>query len=213
MGISVPSWINVARKPPALHRKTLSQDLQSKASMRGLSRRKVASGQMHLYHTTGLKVVADVQPTNTSQRTRRRILPLGEMTIKMTADKNAEAGLPIDPEGDQEADPGPDVKVTPGAEGTQEVLPIHILLEGMAPAGSPGHNPEPDPSPGLGLTGEDRGLGPIPTDRDQNQGQDQDPGEDVVTIPETVMITDLQPTSIQNRTLSSQKRNIKFNQS
>ena len=78
------------------------------------------------------------------------------MIIKMTADTNAEAGLPIDPEGDQEADPGPDVEeVTPGAEGTQEVLPIPVLLEGIAQAGSPGHDPEPDPSPGLGLTGED----------------------------------------------------------
>ena len=74
----------------------------------------------------------------------------------MTADINAEAGLPIDPDGDQEADPGPDVKeVTPGAEGTQEVLPIHVLLEGINQAGSPGHDPKPDPGPGLGLAGED----------------------------------------------------------
>ena len=123
--------------------------------MRGLPRRKVASGQMHLYHAAGLKVVADLQSTNTSQRTRGRILPLGEMTIKMTADMNAEAGLPINPEGDQEADPGPDVKeVTPDVEGIQEVLPIYILLEGITPAGGPGHDPEPDPSPGLGLAGE-----------------------------------------------------------
>ena len=50
----------------------------------------------------------------------------------MTADINSEAGLPIDPGGDQEADPGPDVEeVTPGAEGVQEVLPIHVLLEGI----------------------------------------------------------------------------------
>ena len=63
------------------------------------------------------------------------------MTIKMTADTNAEAGLPIDPEGDQEADPGPDIKeVTPGTEGAQEVLSLHILLEGIAQAGSPGHD-------------------------------------------------------------------------
>ena len=90
------------------------------------------------------EVAADLQPTNTSQRTRRRILPL------------TEAGLPIDQEGDQEADPGPDVEeVTPGAEGTQAVLPIHILLEGITPAVGPGHNPEPDPGPGLGLAGED----------------------------------------------------------
>ena len=150
MGILVPSWINVARKPPALHRETLSQDLQSKASMRGLPRRKVASSQMHLYHG------ADLQLKNTSQKTRRRILPLIEMIIEMTADMNAEAGLPIDPEGDQEADPGPDIEeVTPGTVGAQEVLPIHILLEGIAPAGGPGHDPEPDPSPGLGFAGED----------------------------------------------------------
>ena len=77
---------------------------------------------MHLYHAAGLKVAVDLQPTNTSQRTRRRILPLREMTIKMTADMKAEAGLPIDPEGDQKADPGSDIKeVTPGTEGTQEV--------------------------------------------------------------------------------------------
>ena len=78
------------------------------------------------------------------------------MTIEMTADINAEAGLPIDPERDQEADSGPDIEeVTPGAEGTQEVLPIHVLLEGITPAGGPIHEPEPDPSQGLGLTGED----------------------------------------------------------
>ena len=118
MGILVPSWINVARKPTALHRKTFSQDLQSKTSIRGLPRRKVASGQMHLYHAAGLKVAVDLQPTNTSQRTRRRILPLREMNIEMTADTNAEAGLPTDPEGDQEADPSPDVEeVTPGTRG------------------------------------------------------------------------------------------------
>ena len=86
---------------------------------------------MHLYHAAGLKVTADFQLTNTSQRTRRRILPPGEMTNKTTADTNTEAGLTIDLEGDQEADPSPDDKVTPGAEGTQEVLPIHVLLEGI----------------------------------------------------------------------------------
>ena len=123
--------------------------------MRGLPRSKVASGQMHLYHAAGLEVMADLQLTNTSQRTRRRILPLREMTIQ-TADMNTEAGLPIDPEGDQEADPSPDVEeVTPGAEGAQEVLPIHVLLKGIAPADGPGHDPEPDPCPGLGLAGED----------------------------------------------------------
>ena len=172
--------------------------------MRSLPRRKVASGQMHLYHTASLEVTADLQPTNTSQRKRRRILPL------------TEACLPINPEGDQEADPSPDIKeVTPGTEGTQDVLPIHVLLEGIAPAGSPGHEPEPDPSPGLGLTGEDQGIVPILTDQDQNKSQDQDPGpgEDVVAIPEAVMIPDLQTTSIQNRTLSHCKRNIKFDRS
>ena len=146
--------------------------------MRGLPRRKVASGQMHLYHTEGLEVTADLQPTNTSQRTRRRILPLGEMTIETTADTNTEAGLPIDPEADQEADLGPDFKeVTPGAEGTKEVLPIHVLLEGISQAGGPGHDPEPDPGPGLGLTGEDQGLIPTTTDQDQNQGQIKIPGK------------------------------------
>ena len=124
--------------------------------MRGLPRRKVVSGQMHLHHTAGLEVAVDLQPTNTSQRTRRRILSLGEMIIEMTADMNAEAGLPINPEGDQEADLGLDVEeVTPGAEGTQGVLPIHVLLKGIARAGSPGQGPKPDPGPGLGLTGED----------------------------------------------------------
>ena len=114
--------------------------------MRGLPRRKVASGQMHLYHAAGLKVTADLQPTNTSHRTRRRILPLGEMTIEMKADMNVEAGLPIDPEGDQDADPSPDVEeVTPGTEGAQEVLSIHVLLEGIAQAGGPGHDLEPVP--------------------------------------------------------------------
>ena len=69
---------------------------------------------------------------------------------------NAEAGLPINPEGDQKADPGPNVEeVTPGTEGAQEFLPIHIPLEGIALAGGLDHNPEADLSPGLGLTGED----------------------------------------------------------
>ena len=85
--------------------------------------------------------MADLQLTNTSQRTRRRILPL------------VEAGLPINSEGDQEADPDPDV--TPGTEGAQKVLSIHILLEGITLAGGPGQDLEPDPGPGLGLTGED----------------------------------------------------------
>ena len=164
---------------------------------------------MHLYHAAGLKVLVDLQLTNTSQRTRRRILPLREMTIEMTADMNAEAGLPVNPEGDPEGDPSPDIKeVTPGTEGTQEVLPIHVLLEGITQAGGPGHNPEPDPGPGLGLTGEDQGLVSIPANQDQNQDQDQDPGEDVVAIPEAIMIPDLQTASTQNRTPSPHKRNI-----
>ena len=79
---------------------------------------------------------------------------------------NAEVGLPINPEGDQEADPSPDIEeVTPCAEGTQEVL-----QEGITKAGGPGHNQLPDPGPGLGLTGEDQGL--VAVDQDQNQGQD-----------------------------------------
>ena len=121
------------------------------------------------------------------------------MTIEVTADTNTEAGLPIDPDGDQEADPSPDIKeVTPGTEGAQEVLPIHILLEGISQAGGPGHNPEPDPGPGLGLTGEDQGLVPAPADQDQNQDQ------------EAVVIPDFQTASAQNRTLSPHKRNVKF---
>ena len=161
--------------------------------MRGLPRRKVASGQMHPYHAAGLEVTVDLQPTNTSQRTRRRILPLRETTIKTTADMNTEAGLPIDPEGDQEADSSPHIEeATPGAEGTQEVLPIHVLLEGITQAGGPGHDPEPGPIS-------------MPTN------QDQDPGEDIVAVPEATMIPDLQTTSAQNKTLCPHKRNIKFN--
>ena len=84
------------------------------------------------------------------------------MTIKKTADTNAVAGLPINPEGDQEADPGPDVKeVTPSAEGTQEVLLIHILLEGITQAEGPDHDPDPDLGLGPGLAEEGQGL--IPT--------------------------------------------------
>ena len=69
------------------------------------------------------------------------------MTIKVTADMNAAAAigtpssLPIDPEGDQEADPGPDIEeVTPSAEGAQEVLLIYVLLEGIAQADGPDHD-------------------------------------------------------------------------
>ena len=58
------------------------------------------------------------------------------MTNKMTAKTNTEAGLPIDPEGS-----------------IHNSICIHILLEGITPADSPGHDPEPDRGPGLGLTG------------------------------------------------------------
>ena len=137
---------------------------------------------MHLYHAAALEVTADLQPTNTGQMARRRILPLGEMTIKMTADvktvtatEMTTALIHIDPEGDQGADPTLDIKgVTPVAEAILEVLLIHVLQEDITPAGSPGHDPEPDPSPGLGLTGEDQGLIPAPADQDQNQNQGQD---------------------------------------
>ena len=83
------------------------------------------------------------------------------MTIKVTADTNAAAaigttsGLPINQEGDQEADPSPDVdEVTPSTEGAQEVLLIHVLLEGIAQAEGPHHDPDPDLGPGPGLTEE-----------------------------------------------------------
>ena len=80
------------------------------------------------------------------------------MTIEVTADTNAVAGLPINPEGDQEADPGPDIEeVTPSTEGTQEVLLIHILLEGISQA----EGPDQDLGPGSSLTEEGQGL--IPT--------------------------------------------------
>ena len=83
------------------------------------------------------------------------------MTIKKTADTNAVAGLPIDPEGDQEADPSPGAKeVTPGAEGTQEVLLLHVLVEGITQAEGPDHDPNPDLGPGPGLTEEGQGLIP-----------------------------------------------------
>ena len=81
------------------------------------------------------------------------------MTIKATAGMNAAAGLPIDPEGDQETDPSPNVKeVTPSTEGTQEVLLIHVLLEGITQAEGPDHDPDPDQGPGPGLTEEGQGL-------------------------------------------------------
>ena len=99
--------------------------------------------------------------------TRRRVLPFEGMTIKVTADQNAvtaigtTGSLPINPEGDQEADLGPDVKeVTPGAEGTQEVLLIHVLLEGITQAVGPDHDPDPGLGPGPGLAEEGQGLVP-----------------------------------------------------
>ena len=53
--------------------------------------------------------------------------------------------LHINPEGNQGADPTPDIEgVTPDTEAVLEVLLIHILQEGIIPAGGPGHNPEPD---------------------------------------------------------------------
>ena len=130
--------------------------------MRGLPVRKVASSQMHLYHAVGLKVTVDLQQTNTGQRARRRILPLGEVTIEMITDVNTvtvaemTASLHIDPKRNQGADPTLDIEgVTPDTEAILEVLLIHVLQKDITPAGSPGHDPEPDPSPGLGLTGED----------------------------------------------------------
>ena len=114
---------------------------------------------MHQYHPVGLEATADPQPANSSLITRRRVLPFGGMTIEVTADMNTAAGLPIDPEGDEEADPGPDIKeVTPGTEGTQEVLLIHIPLEGIAQAEGPDHDPDPDLGPGPGLAEESQGL-------------------------------------------------------
>ena len=93
----------------------------------------------------------------------RRILLFKETTIEPTADVNTVAaigttiGLPIDHEGDQEADSSPNAKeVAADAEGTQEVLLIHILLEGIAQAESPGY--DPDLGPGPGLTEEGQGL-------------------------------------------------------
>ena len=70
-------------------------------------------------------------------------------------------------DGDHGADPTPDIEgVTPVAEAIPEVLLIHILQEGITPAGGPGHGP--DPGPGLGLTGEDQGLIPALATQDQN---------------------------------------------
>ena len=103
--------------------------------MRGLFSRKVASSQIHLYHAAGLKVTVDLQPTKTSQRTRRRILPLREMTIEMTADVNTvkaaemTTSLHIDLERDQGTDLALDIEgVTQDAEAITEVL-IHVLQQ------------------------------------------------------------------------------------
>ena len=148
------------------------------ASTRSPPRRETASGQMCQYHPIGLEAAADSWPANSSLITRRRVLPFRGMTMKATANTNAAAGLPINPEGDQEVDPSPDIKeVTPGAEGTQ-VLLIHILLEGIAQAEGPDHNPDPDLGPGPGLTEEGQGLIPAIINRGQSLGPDPGPGED-----------------------------------
>ena len=181
------------------------------ASARSLLRRKTASGQMHQYHPVDLKAAANPQPANSSPITRRRVLPFEGMTIEKTADTNAVAGLPINPEGDQEADPSPDVnEVTPGAEGTQEVL-IHILLEGIAQAEGPDHDPDPDLGPGPGLTEEGQGFIPTIVDRGLSLGPDPGPGEDAVAIPEAMMVPDLQTTSTRDETPSPPKANIELN--
>ena len=100
-----------------------SDDLDGHFGARSLLQRKTASGQMHQYRPVGLEAATDPWPANSSSITRRRVLPFRGMTIKVTADMNAAAGLPIDPEGDQEADPSPDIKeVTPDTEGAQEVF-------------------------------------------------------------------------------------------
>ena len=166
------------------------------ASARSLLQRRTASGQMHQYHQVDPKATADPQPANTSPIIRRRVLPFEEMAIKKIADMNTAAGLPINPEGDQEADPSPDVKeVTPGTEGTQEVLLIHILLEGITQAEGPDYNPDPDLGQGPGLTEEGQGLAPTIIDQGQSVGPDPGPGKDAVTVPEAVMVPDLQTAS------------------
>ena len=114
------------------------------------------------------------------------------MTIKVTADMNAVAGLPIDPEGDQKADPGPDTEeATPSTEGAQEVLLIHIPLEGITQPEGPDHDPDPHLGPGPGLTEEGQGLIPTIINCGQSLGPDPGPREDAVTTPEAVMVPDL----------------------
>ena len=188
------------------------------ASARSPLRRKTASGQMCQYHPIGLEATADPQPANSSPITRRRVLHFEGMTIKVTADPNAAtaiettSGLPIDPEGDQEADTNPDIEeVTPSSEGTQGVLLTCVLLEGIAQAEGPDHDPDPDLGPGPGLTEEGQGLIPAIINQGQSLGPDQGPREDVVAIPEAMMVPDLQTTSAQDRTPSPHKANIELN--
>ena len=156
-------------------------------SARSLLRRKTASGQMRQYHPVGLEATADPWPANSSLITRRRVLPFKGMTIEVASDPNAvtaigtTGSLPIDPEGDQEADPGPDIKeVTPGTEGTQEVLLTHVLLEVIAQVEGPDHDPDPDLGPGQGLAEEGQGL--IPTIINQGQSLGPDPSPHKVNI-------------------------------
>ena len=139
------------------------------------------------------------------------------MTIKVTADTNATAaigttgGLPIDPEGDQEADPSPDIeKVTPGADDAQEVLLIHVLLEGINQTEGPDHDPDPDLGPGSGIAEEGQGLVPTIVDQGWSLGSDSGPGEDAVAVPEAVMVPDLQTRSAQDGTPSPHKANIEL---
>ena len=164
-------------------------------STRSPLRRKTASGQMHQYHPVGLKAAADLQPANSSPITRRRVLPFEGMTIEVTADPNAvtaigtTGSLPIDPAGDQEADPSPDIEeVTPSTEGTQGVLLTRILLEGITQAEGPDYVPDPDLGPGPG------------------------PEEDAVTVSKAMMVPDLQTASAQDGTPSPHKVNIELNQ-
>ena len=171
------------------------------------------------YHPVGLKVAADPRPANSSSITRTRVLPFEGMTIEATADLNAATatattgGLPINPEGDQEADPSPDIKeVTPSTENTQGVLLTHILLEGITQAEGPDHDPDPDLGPGLGLAEEGQGLIPAIIDQGQSLGPDPGPGEDAVTIPEAVMVPELQTASAQDGIPSPHKANIELNQ-
>ena len=112
---------------------------------------------------------------------------------------------------DQEADPSPDIKeVTPSTEGTQEVLLIHILLEGITQAEGPDHDPDPDLGPGPGLTEEGQGLIPTIINQGQSLGPDPGPGEDTVTVPKAVMVPDLQTASAQDGTPSPCKVNIEL---